>query len=108
MLTVRSRGLDNLQEFGGNPAKPVKPTVPGSEASLHRPRALGAFLGRMTIKREPNSRLLDVTFESTDPSLAARVVNAHFNNFIEQNFRSRYEAARQASNLLAAQLTERK
>jgi succinoglycan biosynthesis transport protein ExoP len=108
MLTVRSMGLDNLPEFGGNPAKPVRPAAPGSEASLHRPPALGAFLGRMTIKRVPSSRLLDVTFESTDPSLAARVVNAHLNNFIEQNFRSRYEAATQASNWLAGQLNEMK
>jgi polysaccharide biosynthesis transport protein len=108
MLTVKSMGLDNLPEFGGNPAKPIKPVVPGSEASLHRPAALGAFLGRMTVKRVPTSRLLDVTFESTDPSLAARVVNAHLNNFIEQNFRSRYEAATQASTWLAGQLGEMK
>ncbi len=108
MLTVKTMGLDNLQEFGGNPAKPVKPSPPGSEASLHRPQSLGAFLGRMTVKRVPNSRLLDVTFESTDPSLAARVVNAHLNNFIEENFRSRYEAATQASNWLSGQLNEMK
>ena len=108
MLTVRSMGLDNMTEFGGNPAKPVKPSAPGSEASLHRPPALGAFLGRMTIKRVPTSRLLDVTFESTDPALAARVVNAHLNNFIEENFRSRYEAATQASTWLAGQLNEMK
>src|SRR6202790_2723190 len=108
MLTVKSMGLDNLPEFGGNPAKPAQPTAPGSQASCHRPSSLGAFLGRMTIKRVPNSRLLDVTFESTDPTLAARVVNAHLNNFIEQNFRSRYEAATQASNWLAGQLNEMK
>ncbi len=73
-----------------------------------RPPALGAFLGSLSVKRVPNSRLLDVTFEATDPTLAARVVNAHLNNFIEQNFRSRYEAATQASNWLAGQLNEMK
>jgi len=36
------------------------------------------------------------------------VVNAHLNNFIEQNFRSRFEAATQASNWLAGQLNELK
>src|SRR3984893_1410066 len=108
MLTVKSMGLDNLPEFGGNPAKPVKPSAPGSEASLHRPPSLGTFLNKMTIKRVPNSRLLDVTFESTDPTLAALVVNSHLNNFIEENFRSRYEAATQASNWLAGQLNEMK
>ena len=56
----------------------------------------------------PNSRLLSVTFEATDPVLAARVVNAHLNNFIEQNFRSRFDAATQASNWMAGQLNEMK
>jgi capsular exopolysaccharide synthesis family protein len=106
MLTVRSMGLDQLPQFGGQPGKPAGPAVPGNDASLQRPAALGAFLGSLSIKRVPSTRLLDVTFEATDPSLAARVVNAHINNFIEQNFRSRFEAATQASNWLAGQLNE--
>jgi len=108
MLTVKSMGLDRLPQFGGDPTKPAKPPVPGSDSSLQRPRALGAFLGSLSVKRVPSSRLLDVTFEATDPALAARVVNAHLNNFIEQNFRSRFEAATQASNWLAGQLNEMK
>src|SRR5579863_1069586 len=93
MQTVKSMGLDRLPEFGGHPGKPEKAEPVGSDASLIRPPALGAFLGGLTVKRVPNSRLLDVTFETTDPVLAARVVNAHLNNFIEQNFRSRFDAA---------------
>jgi capsular exopolysaccharide synthesis family protein len=108
MLTVKSMGLDQLPQFGGHPGKPARAAVPGGDASLHRPAALGAFLGSMTIKRVPGSRLLDVTFAATDPSLAARVVNSHLNNFIEQNFKSRFEAATQASNWLAGQLNEMK
>jgi len=108
MQTVKSMGLDHLPEFGGNPEKVAKAALPGSDASLMRPRALGAFLGDLTVKRVPNTRLLDVTFESTSPALAARVVNAHLNNFIEQNFRSRFDAATQASNWMAGQLNEMK
>jgi succinoglycan biosynthesis transport protein ExoP len=108
MQTVRSMGLDHLPAFGGRPGKPDKPVPPGSDASLMRPPALGAFLGGLSVKRVPTSRLLDVTFEATDPILAARVVNAHLNNFIEQNFRSRFEAATQASNWMAGQLNEMK
>jgi len=108
MQTVRSMGLDHLPQFGGRPGKPEKIAPPGSDASLMRPPALGAFLGGLSIKRVPNSRLLDVTFEAADPALAARVVNAHLNNFIEQNFRSRFEAATQASNWMAGQLNEMK
>ena len=100
MQTVKSMGLDHRPEFGGSPGKPEKAVPPGSDASLMRPPALGAFLGGLSVKRVPTSRLLDVTFESTDPILAARVVNAHLNNFIEQNFRSRFEAATQALSLI--------
>src|SRR5580692_9672748 len=108
MQTVKIMGLDHLPQFGGQPGKVEKVAAPGSDDSLRRPPALGAFLGGLTVKRVPNSRLLDVTFETTDPVLAARVVNAHLNNFIEQNFRSRFEAATQASNWMAGQLDEMK
>src|SRR3981081_1981715 len=63
MLTVKSMSLDNLAEFGGPAAKTGKPAAPGSDASLQRPAALSSFLGSLTVKRVPNSRLLDVTFE---------------------------------------------
>src|ERR1700730_12902107 len=108
MQTVKSMGLDHLPQFGGLPGKPEKAEPVGSDASLRRPPALGAFLGGLSVKRVPNSRLLDVTFEATDPAVAARVVNAHLNNFIEQNFRSHFEAATQASNWMAGQLNEMK
>jgi succinoglycan biosynthesis transport protein ExoP len=107
MRTVKSMGLDALPQFGGS-GKPIKSPAPGTEAALERPAALSAFLGSLSVARVPNSNLLNVKFESTDPSLAAHVVNAHLNNFIEQNFQSRFEAANQASTWLAGQLNEMK
>ena len=73
-----------------------------------RRRPWARFWARSTVKRVPNSRLLDVTFATTDPKLAADIVNAHIDNYIEQNFRSHYEATTQASNWLAGQLDELK
>ena len=109
LQTITSSGLANHPEFGGQPGKPAKPVMPsGSTANQQRPPALGAFIGRLRVKRVPISRLLDVTFEAADPVLAARVVNAHLENFIEQNFRSRFEATTNASNFLAGQLNELK
>jgi len=47
-----------------------------------------------------------VGFEAQDPQLAAQVVNVHLQNYIEQNFRSKYDATTQASNWLSAELEE--
>jgi succinoglycan biosynthesis transport protein ExoP len=107
LQTIRSVGLAGNPEF--SPSGKVSEAISsGSLANQKRPPELGAFLGSLSVKRVPNSQLLDVTFESTDPQLAARVINAHLENYIEQNFRSRYEATTQASAWLADQLNELK
>ena len=47
-----------------------------------------------------------MTFEAEDPQLAAQIVNTHLQNFVEQNFRSKYDATIQASNWLSSELEE--
>ena len=64
------------------------------------------FLSRLSVKRVPNSRLIEVQFEAEDPQLAAQVVNTHLQNYVEENFRSKYDATTQASNWLSAELEE--
>src|ERR1700692_598523 len=56
LQTVKSMGLDHLPDFGGSPGKPAKAEPAGSDASLMRPPALGAFLGGLGVKRGPNPR----------------------------------------------------
>ena len=104
LQTIRSVGLAENREFGGGKTS----ALPQSVANQKRPPSLGAFMGRLTVRRVPDSRLLDVKFEANDPLLAARVVNAHIENFVEQNLRSRYEATTAASKFLASQLNELK
>jgi capsular exopolysaccharide synthesis family protein len=106
-MTVKSLQLDRDPRFGGEPANPSTLEEAKRDDGLGSP-ALGGFLGGLAVRRVPNSRLLDVTFSTTDPQLAAKAVNTHIANFIEQNFRSRYEATTQASNWLQGQLEELK
>jgi polysaccharide biosynthesis transport protein len=100
--TIKSLNLARNPEFGGGPAGPAF----GQGAGARRPAILGAFLGGLSVKRVPNSRLIEVRFEAEDPQLAAQVVNAHLQNYIEQNFRSKYDATTQASNWLSSELEE--
>ena len=107
LQTIRNSGLSARPEFS-TPSGPSEAITTGNLANQKRPPELAEFLGSLAVKRVPNSRLMDVTFESTDPQLAARIVNAHIENFIQQNLRSRYEATSQASSWLADQLNELK
>src|SRR5216684_563223 len=107
LQTIRNGGLAGHPDFASADG-PSEAISSGSLANQKRPPELGVFLGSLSVRRVPNSRLMDVSFESTDPQLAAHVVNAHIENYIEQNFRSRYEATAQASAWLAGQLNELK
>src|SRR5205809_4318457 len=107
LQTIRNNALSTRPEFS-SPNGPSEAVASGSLANQNRPPELAEFLGSLSVKRVPNSRLMDVSFESTDPQLAARIVNAHIASYIEQNFRSKYEATTQASSWLADQLNELK
>jgi polysaccharide biosynthesis transport protein len=103
LMTIKSMDLGRYAEFGG-----TADTVAWQHAGLlnRRPAILGAFLGRLNVKRVPNSRLIEVQFEAQDAQLAAEIVNSHLQNYVEQNFRSKYDATMQASNWLSAELEE--
>jgi capsular exopolysaccharide synthesis family protein len=107
LQTIRNSGLSSRPEFSSS-SGPSEAIATGTLANQKRPPELAEFLGSLSVKRVPNTRLMDVNFESTDPQLAARIVNSHIENFIQQNLRSRYEATSQASSWLADQLSELK
>lgn len=102
LQTIKSMDLAQYPEFGGNPAAGTF----GQGRSLKRPAILGAFLESLSVVRVPSSRLIEVRFAAQNPQLAAQVVNTHLQNYIEQNFRSKYDATTQASSWLSSELEE--
>jgi polysaccharide biosynthesis transport protein len=106
LQTIRNSGLIPHADLPEGSASEA--ITSGNLANHKRPPELGAFLGSLTVKRVPQSRLLDVSFESTNPDLAAQILNAHITNFMEQNFRSKYEATARATTWLTDQLSELK
>ncbi|HVB86053.1 MAG TPA: polysaccharide biosynthesis tyrosine autokinase [Candidatus Dormibacteraeota bacterium] len=101
--TIRSLDLGRYPEFGGAGGAQLPRTLAAGD---QRPAILGAFLGRLGVQRVPNSRLIQVSFSAQSPQLAALVVNAHVQDFIEQNFKSKYDATTQASGWLSSELEE--
>src|SRR5262244_557782 len=105
LQTIRNSGLIPHSELPGSASEAI---TSGSLANHKRPPELGGFLGSLAVKRVPQSRLLDVSFESTNPELAAQILNAHIANYMEQNFRSKYDASAKATTWLTDQLSELK
>lgn len=102
LQTIRSMDLGRYPEFGGTSGRMFQQDGAGTKRSA----ILGAFLDDLRIKRVPNSRLIEVRFDAESPQLAAQVVNTHLQNYIEQNFKSKYDATTQASDWLSSELEE--
>ena len=104
LQTIRILGLNADPEFPG--AVESEAIVSGSLKNQKLPPEIGAFLGSLAVKRIPGSRVLTVSFESTDPRAAARILNTHLDNYVEQNYKGRYEATADASKFLQSELDE--
>jgi capsular exopolysaccharide synthesis family protein len=100
--TIQQLGLGQRAEFapGDAAAASVSPAV---QANL-----IGAFRGHLRVQLMRDSRMVEITFDSTDPQLAARAANALVNNYTEYNFHQKYDATRQASGFMEQQLDELK
>ncbi|HKZ52569.1 MAG TPA: polysaccharide biosynthesis tyrosine autokinase [Candidatus Acidoferrales bacterium] len=114
-------GLDKLKEF--NPPKgwlssrknkktaapetqtftAGGPTGAASDVEAYQ-ELLEGFAARLQVEPVRRSRLVEVSFNSEDPILAARVVNTLASNYVEQNLEARWEATQKASEWLSQQL----
>jgi succinoglycan biosynthesis transport protein ExoP len=89
--------------------KPLEPlSVPLEDAPNRRAAALRIFAGHLRVNPLAGTRLIDVSYSSPDPKLAAAVVNHLIRSLQQYTFQSRYDEASQASSWLATQLSSLK
>jgi len=69
---------------------------------------LGPFGRSLHVVKVRDSHVVNVSFESADPNLCAKVANSLADNYIEYNFREKYDATRRASGWMEQQLDELK
>ena len=70
--------------------------------------ALKKFMGHMHITPVRGSRLVRISYDSPDPALAAAVVNATMDGFIDSNLDRRFQASAYARQFLEQHLAEQK
>ena len=102
--TIRNLGPAGSAEFGGSEMSDA--IASGTLRNEKMPPEVGAFLGSLAVKRVPNTRLLEISMESTNPVMAARTLNAHLDNFIDENSKSHNKAVKKATSSLQDELKE--
>lgn len=110
LQVIRELNLDRRSEFGGNTSLPsTSLDLAPDPLQVDPARAsalLGGFKGNLRVTLSPNSRIIDVHYRSSDPQMAASVVNTLMQTYVENNLKARFESTMQASDWLQKQLVD--
>ena len=71
-----------------------------------REREIDSYLNRLTVKQQTGTRLVTISFSSSDPMLSARIANAHVRAYIAEGAQLRDEATSSARQFLEKKLQE--
>jgi polysaccharide biosynthesis transport protein len=69
---------------------------------------LKKFEDRLSVEPVKRSRLIEVTFDSNDPQLAANIVNSLASTYMEESLAARWDASQNAADWLSQQLEKLK
>ncbi len=87
---------------------PDAPHASLEESPKRRTRALKIFSSHLTVKVVSGTRLVEIHYLSSDPKLAAAVVNQLMHGLMEYSFQTRFTATNEASVWLTGQLADLK
>lgn len=108
LQVIRDLNLDRRPEFGGGAPAPSLDLAPDPMQSdpSRATAALGGFKSNLRVALLPNSRIIEVHYRSSDPQMAATIVNTLMQTYVENNFKARFESTMQASDWLQKQLVD--
>jgi polysaccharide biosynthesis transport protein len=108
LQVIRQLNLDKRPEFGGRSDQKQANLVadPLQADSTRTTALLNGFRGNLRVTLIPNTRIMEIHFNSTDPQLAASAVNTLASTYVEQNFKTKFESTMQASDWLSKQLVD--
>jgi exopolysaccharide transport family protein len=108
LQVIRQLNLDKRPEFGGHSdqKQPNLVADPLQTDSNRTSALLGSFRGNLRVTLIPNTRIIEIHYNSTDPQLAASAVNTLAATYVEQNFKTKFESTMQASDWLSKQLVD--
>ena len=84
------------------------PALTSGGQNLSREHVLQRLKRNLEISRLPRSRIIEIRYSSSDPRLAADVVNTLVDLYLETNFRNQFQSTTHTSKWLSGQLDELK
>jgi capsular exopolysaccharide synthesis family protein len=96
---LRMAGVDSAKD---------RPGLSLEDSPVRRTRALRVFHSHLTVSVVSGTRLIDIHYLSSDPELAAAVVNHLMRGLVEFTFQTRFTATNEASVWLTGQLSDLK
>ena len=88
----------------GGAEQPEGPLSPEEQLDPKYSAVIDNFLGRLQIVPIRRSQLVEITYESYEPSQSARVTNTIAANYIDMNLEAKWDATQKASEWLSQQL----
>ena len=108
LQVIRQLNLDKRPEFGGH-SDQKQPNLVADPLQIDSSRTsalLASFRSNLHVTLIPNTRIIEIHYNSTDPQLAASAVNTLAATYVEQNFKTKFESTMQASDWLQKQLID--
>lgn len=106
---VDSLGLANSNAFlEAMEVKPPEGGTPAEQAAKRRRKVVQVVRSNLDVAPIRGSRLVNVSFSSPDPQVAARVANAFAENFIAANLDRKFQASGYAREFLEERIAQTK
>ena len=109
LQVIKALNLDKMPEFGGRASARTTDNLAPDPLQVDSARTsalLGGFKGGLRVALKPNTRIVEIRYVSTNPQLAASIVNTLASTYVEQNFKTKFESTMQASDWLSKQLVD--
>lgn len=106
LATIHTLHLDTNPEIIKEAPSQPRAVTSSDQLTPNEMTALRSFQSRLSIRRDPSSRLVGVTFAAHDPRLSATVVNSLMKLMVQRNAEARSQAIDESSMWLSKQLDD--
>ena len=114
ILQSRGLALRVAQKLNliGNPrllrAQGMSGSTTGIAPDAQRNTAIDLLMGSLGVNLPRDSRIVTISYVSSDPDLSAQIANAYASEFIQANLQQKFDSSSYARNFLGEQLQEAK